>query len=161
MFQVEGRNQFPCDFCDKVCKSKGGLTRHRRSKHTAEQGQSSRAVPEPLQVVSSEKVKELIGDIGKHLTDEKLYKKEDIAEVLKLQPTDSFVKFPNSILSKFKNRKNHNKLLQQFYGKTNAHWEEYFHPCKAQKIVFLMLIHLPERLVAFLEDSQDKSSPKV
>ncbi|CAB4036894.1 Hypothetical predicted protein, partial [Paramuricea clavata] len=106
------------------------------------------------------KVKELIGDIGKHLTDEKLYKKEDIAEVLNLQPTDSFVKFLNSILSKFKNRKNHNKLLQQFYGKTNAYWEEYFHPCKAQKIVFLMLIHLPERLVAFLEDSQDKSSPK-
>jgi hypothetical protein len=76
------------------------------------------------------------------LTDEKLYKKEDIAEVLKLQPTDSFVKFLNSILSKFKNRKNHNKLLQQFYGKTNAHWEEYFHPRKAQKIVFLMLIAL-------------------
>jgi hypothetical protein len=97
LFQAERRNQFPCDFCDKVCKSKGGLTRHRRSKHTAEQGQSSRAVPEPLQIVSSKKVKELISDIGKHLTDEKLYKKEDIAEVLRLQPTDSFVKFFNGI----------------------------------------------------------------
>ena len=105
-----------------------------------------------MQVVSGEKIEELIGDIGQHLKNERLYKEEHIAEVLKLQPSDSFVKFLNTILSKFKRRKNHNKLLEQFYGNTNAYWEEYFNPCKDQKIVFLMLIHLPERLVAFLED---------
>ena len=159
--QVEGRKQFVCDFCSKVCKSKGGLTRHRNSKHPSEQGQSSRAVPQPTQIVSSEKVRAFIGDIGQHLTDEKLHKKEYIAEVSKLHPSDSFVQFLNTILSKFKRRKNHNKLLEQFYGKTTAHWKEYFNPCKDQKIVFLMLIHLPERLVSFLEDSQDTSSAKV
>ena len=146
------RKHFPCDFCSKICKSKGGLTRHRNSKHPNEQGQSSRSVPEPMQVVSGEKIKELIGDIGQHLTNERLYKEEDIAEVLKFQPSDSFVKFLNTILSKFKRRKNHNKLLEQFYDNTTAYWKEYFNPCKDQKVVFPMLIHLPERLVAFLED---------
>ena len=58
----------------------------------------------------------------------------------------------NGVLSKFKRRKNHNKLLKEFYGETNANWEEYF-PSKDRKIVFLMLIHLPERLVNFVEES--------
>ena len=114
-----------------------------------------------MQIFSSKKVEALISDIGQHLTDEKLYKKERIAEVLKLKPSESFVKFLNNILSKFKRQKNHNKLLEQFYGKTTAHWEEYFNPCKDQQIVFLMLIYLPEHLVAFLENSQDTSSAKV
>ena len=55
-FKVEGRKQFPSDFCSKVCKSKGGLTRHQNNKHPSEQGQSSRSLPEPMQIVSSEKV---------------------------------------------------------------------------------------------------------
>ena len=88
--KVQGRQQFPCDFSSKVCKSKGGLTRHRNNKHPSEQGQSSRSLPEPMQIVSSEKVEALISDIGQHLTNEKLYKKEHLAEVLKLKPSESF-----------------------------------------------------------------------
>jgi hypothetical protein len=30
---TEGTKSFQCNKCTKVCKSKGGLTRHRRSKH--------------------------------------------------------------------------------------------------------------------------------
>ena len=30
---MEGAKCFHCPDCPKVCKSKGGLTRHRRSKH--------------------------------------------------------------------------------------------------------------------------------
>ena len=31
--EIEGKKSFECDKCDKVCKSKGGLTRHTNSKH--------------------------------------------------------------------------------------------------------------------------------
>jgi uncharacterized C2H2 Zn-finger protein len=31
--EVEGKKSFPCPTCTKVCKSKGGLTRHTNSKH--------------------------------------------------------------------------------------------------------------------------------
>ena len=31
--EIGGKKQFPCDSCDKVCKSKGGLTRHVNAKH--------------------------------------------------------------------------------------------------------------------------------
>ena len=31
--EIEGQKVFPCTQCDKICKLKGGLTRHRNSKH--------------------------------------------------------------------------------------------------------------------------------
>ena len=138
--------------CDKVCKSKGGLTRHKRSKHADVNGESSAAASPNSTIIDSDKVRALISKIGQYLNDEKIYKECDIEALKKLEPSESFVKFVNGVLSKFKRRKNHNKLLKEFYGKTNANWEEYF-PSKNRKIVFLMLIHLPERLVNFVEES--------
>ena len=38
--EIKGKKSFPCDKCDKICKSKGGLTRHKNSKH-AEQENSN------------------------------------------------------------------------------------------------------------------------
>ncbi|CAB3998350.1 Hypothetical predicted protein [Paramuricea clavata] len=32
--EVEGNKQFPCDFCEKICKSKGGLTKHQYPSET-------------------------------------------------------------------------------------------------------------------------------
>ena len=54
--------------------------RHWNSIHPSEQRQSSRSIPEPMQVVSGKKVKELISDISQHLANEKLCKQEYIAE---------------------------------------------------------------------------------
>ena len=150
--KVEDRKQFPCDFCSKVCKSKGGLTTHQTNKHPSEQGQSSRPLPESMQIVSSEKVEALISDIGQHLIDEKLYKKEHMAEVLKLKPSE--LSCQNSKGEKITTSCWNNFMARQLLTGKNILTSD-------QKIVFLMLIHLPERLVAFLEDSQDTSSAKV
>ena len=83
------------------------------------------------------------------------YKEEHTAEIIKLKPSDSFVTF-----IKFKRKRNQDKLLKEFYGGTNSNWKEYFHPCKEKKVVFLMLIDLPERLIGFLEQD-DKVAPEV
>jgi uncharacterized C2H2 Zn-finger protein len=31
--EISGENNFPCENCDKICKSKGGLTRHKNAKY--------------------------------------------------------------------------------------------------------------------------------
>ena len=31
--EIPGENNFPCENCDKICMSKGGLTRHKNAKH--------------------------------------------------------------------------------------------------------------------------------
>ena len=33
LIEIDGMKSFSCSQCDKVCKSKGGLTRHTKSKH--------------------------------------------------------------------------------------------------------------------------------
>ena len=90
----------------------------------------------------------------------KNFEEEHTAEIFKLKPSDSFVNFINQLLTKFKRKRNQDKLLKEFYGGTNSNWKEYFHPCKEKKVVFLMLIHLPERLIGFLEQD-DKVAPEV
>ena len=153
--QVEGKKQFPCSICDKVCKSKGGLTKHQRSKHVEQLGECSSSSKLDTNLISMERVCSIIRDIGRHLVDEKLYKEERTAEIFKLHPSESFVSFVNQSLLKFKRRRNQDKFLREFYGNSYANWTEYFHPYGEQKIVFLMLIHLPQRLIGFLEEGQD------
>jgi uncharacterized C2H2 Zn-finger protein len=31
--EISGENNFPCKNCGRICKSKGGLTRHKNAKH--------------------------------------------------------------------------------------------------------------------------------
>ncbi len=33
LVEIKGQKEFPCTKCDKICKLKGGLTRHSNSKH--------------------------------------------------------------------------------------------------------------------------------
>ena len=92
------------------------------------------------------------------MVDEKPSKEEHTAEIFTLKPSDSFLTFINQLL--FKRKRNQDKLLEEFYGGTNLNWGEYFHPHKQKKVVFLMLIHLPERLIGFLEQD-DKVASQV
>ena len=115
----------------------------------------------PANVITLEKTKSFIRDIGPYLTDEKLYKPEQILDVFKLEPSESFVNFLNDIMVKFKRKKSKDKFLKQFYGNTNAHWREYFHPYHDKKTVFLMLIHLPEHFRYLGQDINETSQPEV
>ena len=101
--QVEGNKQFPCTFCDKVCKSKGGRTRHQRSKHADELGESSLS-PTFSANFTAEPIKSIIRDIGKCLADERLYLPELVQKIFKLEPSVSFVTFLNDVFGKFKKK---------------------------------------------------------
>jgi hypothetical protein len=37
--------------------------------------------------------------------------------------------------------------MKRFYGKMYGSWKEYFKPCGDHKVVFLMLVYLPEKLL--------------
>ena len=41
--EIDGERVFPCSQCDKVCKSKGGLTTHTRSRHPDDKQDETRA----------------------------------------------------------------------------------------------------------------------
>ena len=72
----------------------------------------------------------------------------------------SFVTFLNDNFGKFR-KKNKDKLFRGFYCGINKHWQEHFHPYSDKKIIFLMLIHLPERLLLFMEKNDNKVKTKA
>lgn len=164
--ELEGLKQYPCTCCSKVCKSKGGLTRHSRSKHLTVESktttskskhESKKQIPT---YVSEESVLTLIREIGNYLTDEKIYPSKQVADVFTLKPTQSFLQDVNALLHKFHRKKDRDKFMKEFFGKMYGSWKDYFHSCNDHKVVFLMLVNLPERLLTTLknEDSQVTST---
>ena len=145
-----------------MCKSKGGRTKHIRSKHDVEaskvEGINVGAKTKPIpSYVTEEKVLSLIREIAESLKDEKIYPAKQVDAVLTLRPNKAFVQDINALLHKFHCKKDRDKFMQEYYGKMYALWKEYFQPCKDHKVAFLMLINLPERSIILNKDGSEVS----
>ncbi|CAB4012198.1 Hypothetical predicted protein [Paramuricea clavata] len=76
--EVDGNKQFARKFASRrVVEPK-----QQRSKHMAELGESSTSSSTRDVVITTNKTRDIIRDIGRYLTDEKLHKPEQAAEVL-------------------------------------------------------------------------------
>ena len=143
-----------------MCKSKGGRTKHIRSKHDVEaskvEGINVGAKTKPIpSYVTEEKVLSLIREIAESLKDEKIYPAKQVDAVLTLRPNKVFAQDINVLLHKFHCKKDRDKFMQD--RKMYALWKEYFQPCKDHKVAFLMLINLPERLIILNKDGSEVS----
>ena len=78
-----------------MCKSKGGLTRHKRNIHPGENGEGSAAVSPNSSIIDSDKFRALISNIAQYLSNERVYKENDVEAVKKLERSETFVKFLN------------------------------------------------------------------
>ena len=138
-----------------MCKSKGGRTKHIRSKHDVEaskvEGINVGAKTNP------EKVLPLIREIAESLKDEKIYPAKQVDAVPTLRPNKAFVQDINALLHKFHCKKGRDKFMQEYYGKMYALWKEYFQPWKDHKVAFLMLIKLPEQLIILNKNGSEVS----
>ena len=104
--------------------------------------------------VTEEKILSIIREIGTFLTDVKIYPKKLVAEVFNMQPSKSFVDDINALLDKFHHKNDRDRFMKEYYGKMYGSWKEYFHAFSNHKVVFMMLVNLPERLITLLQDSQ-------
>ncbi len=67
--EIKGANVFPCSKCSKICKSKGGLTKHTNSKHGDADKISSSLNSTPLCFDT----KSIVDTIKESIIAEKLY----------------------------------------------------------------------------------------
>ena len=68
IYEINGERDFPCSQCEKVCKAKGRLTRHTRSKQLADDKQDKTRVALTKQVVAS-----IVESMKVKLKEENLY----------------------------------------------------------------------------------------
>lgn len=140
---------FACSQCDKVCKSKGGLTRHKKSKHLLDlEGEQL----ETRVALCEDTVASFMESIKQRIREENFYGTE--INVC-LNAVSSTVALLNALLPLYKTfccKKNQDKLLESFYGLIPRSCE--LLNCQDYKVANLIMIHLPEHLIVFYNTSQ-------
>ena len=90
--------KFPCGFCSKVCKSKGGLTLHTRAKH----GETT-AITKSVSPLTSKVVSEIVDKATKSVVESKLYGESMSALLAKtvLKPSEDLVKHLETLYDQY------------------------------------------------------------
>ena len=139
--EIEGSKAFPCSKCGKICKSKGGLTKHTNSKH-GDVSPHLNTTPLCLDTLKS-----IVDTIKRNIVPEKLYGDEIDSVVNNISATELLLKEVLPLYTKFCRNKNQDKLLESFYGlMLNS---STFLNCRDSRVANLVMIHVPDHLVGF------------
>ena len=141
--EIHGEKSFPCAKCEKVCKSKGGLTRHTNAKHneiTAEQ------VSIELALFCPDTVASIVESIKSQIVCEKLYESNINDSVKTASSSQALFDALFPLYSKFCRKKSQDQLVESFFAlmpeSTRLLNCEYN---AANRI----MIHIPDHLVCF------------
>jgi hypothetical protein len=131
--------------CNKICKSKGGLTKHKNSKHVNNVSgtfEGSNTTPLDKDTMNS-----IVNTIKQNIIDEKLYGDEIESSIKNVTATEAFFNEVEPLYSKFCKNKNQDKLLKSFYGlmlKSTTLLD-----LADSRITNLVMIHIPDHLISF------------
>ena len=142
--EIEGAKVFPCSKCSKICKSKGGLTKHTNSKHSDPDKDSSPMNATPL---CFDTMKSIVDTIKQSIITEKLYGDEIDSVVKTVSATEALFEEVMPLYTKFCRNRNQDKLLESFYGLMSN--SSTLLNCKDSRVANLIMIHIPDHLVGF------------
>lgn len=150
--EIDGEKSFPCSQCEKICKSKGGLTRHTNSKHCdSELGEDGQAVVEGV-ALCEETVSSFVETIKASIKEQNLYGKAINTGLAAASSTPVLFTSLLPLYKAFCRKKNQDVLLESFYGLIPRSCELLC--CKDFRVANLIMIHLPEHLIGFYNISQ-------
>lgn len=151
--EIEGQNVFPCSKCSKICKSKGGLTKHTNSKHGGTDCVSNTT---PL---CKETLTSFVSAIKKNVIDEHLYGDEIESAIEKASVTQELLDKLVPLYNKFRKSRNQDKLLESFYGLMPGSAK--LLNCEDSRVANIVMIHIPDHLVGFVNINRMRSSSAV
>ena len=151
--EIEGQNVFPCSKCSKICKSKGGLTKHTNSKHGGTSTPASVANVKPL---CKETLISFVSAITRNVIDEHLYGDEIEAAIKKASVTQGLLDKVVPLYNKFCKNRNQDKLLESFYGLMPESAK--LLNCKDSRVANIVMIHIPDHLVGFVNVNRMRCS---
>ena len=139
---------YKCEYCTKVCKSKGGLTRHTRAKHIDKKPEKQ--LPSPIE---SKVVTELVNEAINSILKSKLYGDTGLAKLEKniVKPTELFIKSLKEFYSDYCAKTDRDKLVEKFYKlmPDSAKMLTGLSPEISIFVINLIMVHIPDLLVAF------------
>ena len=142
--EIDGLVVYPCNMCEKICKSKGGLTKHKNSKHVDDNASTSEGSNAPL---DKDTMNSIVNTIKQNIVEENLYGDKVEASIKNITATEALFKEVEPLYLKFCKNKNQDKLLKSFYGlipKSTTLFN-----LVDSRITNLVMIHIPDHLVSF------------
>ena len=145
--EIVGEKTFPCENCDKICKSKAGLTRHVNAKHGSK---ANASIPS----LTSDELTSIVNKVKTNLTNEGYWDIEITSDLAKVTSNNNLFKAVSPIYQRFCKKRNQDNFLMEFYElipKSTALLK-----CDNQPLCSLVMISIPDHLVALFKSSYGK-----
>ena len=113
--EIEGSKSFACTHCEKICKSKGGLTRRINSKHKEARDIDTSAEHNQIPLCEGT-ITSIIQSIKTDLLEKKYYGEEIQNGLKNVSGGEALLDALQPLYEKFCRKKNMDKLLESFYG---------------------------------------------
>ena len=158
--EIEGKKSSSCPSCDKICKSKGGLTRHTNAKHASKAAEASSLTTTLLAEsdMTMETLSGIIEAIKTRLVATELYGAEVNESIKNASCSKTLLDDVRPLYSKFCRKKNQDKLLEHFYGLLpNA--AKYL--STNSNAATLTMIELPDHLVGHYKLGEERERLKT
>ena len=145
--ETVGEKTCPCENCDKICKSKAGLTRHVNAKHGSK---ANASIPS----LTNDELTSIVNKVKANLTNEGYWDIEITSDLAKVTSNDNLFKAVSPIYQRFCKKRNQDNFLMEFYElipKSTALLK-----CENQPLCSLVMISIPDHLVALFKSSYGK-----
>ena len=147
--EIGGENQFPCDSCDKVCKLKGGLTRHVNSKHRDKGYKERKDIP----ALTKDGLISIVNKIKLNIRNEGYWDKQITSDLEKIASNDSLFDTVQPIYKRFCIKQNQDKFLTEFYELIPT--SSAIFKCENQPLCSLVMISMTDHLVALFKSDHN------
>ena len=113
--EISGEKNFPCESCDKICKSKGGLTRHKNAKHGNISTAGKDNVSSSNISLTKEDLKSIVDKVKKKIKDDTFWDSEMTSNMASITSNDSLYNEILPIYERFRRKLNQDSFLTDFY----------------------------------------------
>ena len=148
--EIGGENQFPCDRCDKVCKSKGGLTRHVNSKH---RDKGCKASNLDIPALTKDGLCSIVNKIKLNIRNEGYWDQQITSDLENIASNDSLFDAVQPIYQRFCIKRNQDKFLTEFYELIPT--SSGILNCENQPLCSLVMISMTDHLVALFKSDHN------
>ena len=148
--EIGGENQFPCDSCDKVCKSKGGLTRHVNSKH---RDKGCKASNLDIPALTNDGLCSIVNKIKLNIRNECYWDQQITSDLANIASNDSLFDAVQPIYQRFCIKRNQDKFLTEFYELIPT--SSGILNCGNQPLCSLVMISMTDHLVALFKSDHN------
>ena len=113
--EISGEKAVPCDSCEKICKSKGGLTSHINPKHKPETAHRGRNMASSVVKLTKEELFSIVEKIKAKITKDGFWDDEVTTDMASIKSNDNLYNYIQPVHEHFCHKGNQDKFLMEFY----------------------------------------------